>query len=104
MKIKKWKQFENTNYYEYFVDAHADGVIEYGGVIMEIDDNEIYLNIEESTHIESSNNSFRVFLEDLKHKNLLNVKFSDDNEYEIVDKDFVNDVWEYYGYKTREKR
>lgn len=99
MKIKK---FSGT--YDYkkvnFVDADAIGVIEYGSITIEIDDEEIYFTFEER-----SDGGVKILLDDLDQKPLLvALKLEFDGEVITGPDEFLYDCYEFYGKKTGEKR
>ncbi len=83
-----------------FIDATSKGVVEHGSVTMTIEGEEISLSVEES-----SDGSFRVFLDDMDKKDLIPSEFdSDDDIDEITNDEFIEMVWDFYESTTREKR
>lgn len=84
-----------------FKEAHAQGVIEYGSICLEVDGEEIYITIEQR-----SDGIEKYLLDNIEFKDkleLLGVEFEGCEEI-VGPKEFLLDLFYFYDSKTGEKR
>ena len=84
-----------------FKEAHAQGIIEYGSISLEVDGEEIYITIEQrSDGIEKYLLDYIEFNPKLES---LGVEFDGDEEI-VGPKEFLLELFYFYDSKTGEKR